>query len=61
MHCNTVHEQRSAAVSALSDNKLRQTNSAAAVGCGEWFDQLDLWGLLPRRAFAALPLAGVIV
>ena len=36
--CLAVAERlNSAAASALSDKKLRRTNSAAAVGCGGWF------------------------
>jgi len=32
-----AEEPTSAAPAALSDKKLRRTNSAAAVGWGEWF------------------------
>jgi hypothetical protein len=36
-HATKLFDRNSAAVAALSDNKLRQTNIAAAVGCGDWF------------------------
>jgi hypothetical protein len=36
---NAAEQPSSAAAAALSDEKLRQTNIAAAVGCSDWFGQ----------------------